>query len=134
MQRVDLFTGFFNRNHLNHVKCSTASSASDGPAWFVGNKQETDGKFSEQEQAIEQQGTVVEQLSEEIKQQFQKIKRLTRTVKVYVDLQIRKLKELVRARILQVLQIQQTPSHWIRFLEHLTSQQHSVLRAHQIRH
>ena len=111
-----------------------STSASDVPAWFVEYQQQTDKKLSKQEQIIEQQGKQIVQQGKEIVQQSEEIKRLSRTVKAYEDLEVRKLKESGRAKILTVLNMQQSPHHWNTFVAHLTSRQQSMLREHKISH
>lgn len=117
----------------NHVKPATSSgSASEVPAWFATHKQETDKKFAEQQQINEQQGN--EQQGKEIKQQSEEIQRLSRTVHGYEDIEVRKLKESGRSKILAALKITQMPHHWNTFVEALSGKQVAMLKENGISH
>ena len=112
----------------NHVKPAAPSgSAPEIPAWFATYKQETDQKFAEQKDINTQQ-------AKEIEQQAQEIKRLSRTVRGYEDIVVRKLKESGRCKILAALSIRQTPRHWNTFVRDLSSKHQATLRANKISH
>lgn len=112
----------------NHVKPATPSgSASEVPAWFATYKQETDKKFAEQEQINEQQG-------KEINQQSEEIQRLSRIVHGYEDIEVRKLKESGRSKILAALKIKQMPHHWSTFVGALSGKQVAMLKENGISH
>ena len=66
--------------------------ASEVPAWFATYMQETDNKFAEQQQIIEQQGKEINQRSEEIQRLSRTIQRLSRTIHGYENIEVRKLK------------------------------------------
>ena len=121
--------------------CSTIWFGPEIPAWFATYKQETDQKFAEQKdintqqaKAIEQQAKEIEQQAKEIEQQAQEIKRLSRTVRGYEDIKVRKLKESGRSKILAALSIRQTPRHWNTFVRDLSSKHQAILRANKISH
>ena len=110
----------------NHVQpAAPSSSTSDIPAWFAAYQQETNGKFSEQNGIITQQG-------EQIKQQCEEIKSLSRTVRGYENIEVRKLKESGRSKILTALKMQQMPHHWNTFVDKLSNKQASMLEANKI--
>ena len=112
----------------NHVQpAAPSSSTSDIPAWFAAYQQETNGKFSEQNRIIKQQG-------QQTKQQCEEIKSLSRTVRGYEDIEVRKLMETGRSKILAALKMQQMPHHWNTFVDNLSSKQASMLRANKISH
>ncbi|DBA74284.1 TPA: hypothetical protein ACH3X1_011065 [Trebouxia sp. C0004] len=112
----------------NHVKPAAPSgSASEVPAWFATYKQETNQKFAEQQCINEQQG-------EENKQRSEEIKRLCRTVHGYEDIEVRKLRESGRSKILAALKIKQTPHHWNTFVGTLSGKQVAMLEANGISH
>ena len=116
----------------NHVKPAAPSgSAPEIPAWFATYKQETDQKFAEQKDINTQQAKAIEQQAKEIEQQAQEIKRLSRTVRGYEDIKVRKLKESGRSKILAALSIRQTPRHWNTFVRDLSSKHQAVLRANR---
>ncbi len=111
-----------------HVKPEApSSSASEHPAWFVAYKQQVDRQFSDQDEINKQQG-------KDIKQQADEIVRLSRTVRAYEDIELRKLKEIGRLKILNVLKMQQMPHHWNIFVGKLSQQQLSVLKKNGIGH
>jgi hypothetical protein len=112
----------------NHVKPATPSgSASEVPAWFATYKQEADQKFAKQEHINEQQG-------KEIKQQSEEFQRLSRTVHGYEDIEVRKLKESGRSKILAALKIKQMPHHWNTFVGALSGKQVAKLKENGISH
>ena len=119
----------------NHVKPATSSgSASEVPAWFATHKQETDKKFAEQQQINEQQAKEIKQQGKEIKQQSEEIQRLSRTVHGYEDIEVRKLKESGRSKILAALKIKQMPHHWNTYVEALSGKQVAMLKENGISH
>lgn len=119
----------------NHVQpAAPSSSTTDVPAWFATYKQETDGKFSEQQRINKKQSEQIKQQGEEITQQCEEIKSLSRTVRGYEDIEVRKLKDSGRSIILAVLKMQQMPHHWNTFVVNLSPKQESMLRANKISH
>lgn len=57
---------------------------------------------------------------------------MSRTVRGYEDIEVRKLKESGRSKILTALKMQQMPDHWSTFVDKLSSKQVSMLEANKI--
>ena len=58
---------------------------------------------------------------------------LGKNVQANEDIEIRKLKEYGRSKILAALRMQHMPHHWIMFVGNLSSKQESMLRANKIK-
>lgn len=99
--------------------CSNTYFGLRASAWFAQYKQEHDQQFSDQNQVIQQQG--------------EEIQRLNRTVQAYEDIEIRKLKESGRSKVLAALQMQHMPPHCNMFVD-LSCRQKSMLEANKISH
>ncbi len=117
----------------NDVKsAATSSSASEIPAWAAAYKQEIDKKFLDHKKLIEKQGVEIKKIKQQSEEIKQRIKRLEKFVQANEDIEIRKLKECGRSKILAALRMQHMPHHWNTFVGNLSSKQESLLRANKL--